>query len=420
LRADAIQQLGEGELAVVSSVSRNFLWEPDASELYARRNYQAHPNSVWSALEYANALAGNGKFLEARRLVKVLDGLSGQEKGKWAPEIAQAKHRVGTKTWEFKFLLDRAKFPRSYSRERFDKNGYFEFSCLPDTPYQKTTFVVTGAAKNDEVKDTGGNRVLRIWPNGKAPVFLSLTIKMQPWRFDFLKNARGGYVVPDDVKPYLGKTVLNDPTTARMQAVGKQLIGKNRGETIRNAVNWMDKNFLNVAGGTPENDQFDKRFGVGKCLGKPGVEWNTDALLDYCVGHCWEHSRLLAGILRAAGIAARQRLVLLQEQDAKDPSGWMIGWHLIAEYYEPKVGWVMLENGREFAPGTCPDAMIPMMAEIPDQTDEREKTEPWPLVSVDKGWRLVWFGNKSIDDPNLAHVERKLSRVSLDDAYPWR
>ncbi len=418
LRADAAGRLGEDELAQVSALSRNFLWEPDLGERYARRSFGEHPNSVWAALECARAMYGAGHFAESRRLLRELVALPADSQGKWAKEIAEAAYRLATKTWEFAFDIKRAYLQRDYARKRLQTVGYHEFYCLHDTAYQRIAVAVDGAARHDETVDAGGNRLLRMWPDGDKEIHLKLTIEMQPWRFDILRIGQGAYELPEAVRPYLGRTVLCDPTTDKAQAVARKCKAQTRGETVRNVLMWMAEYFLN-AGPGPATDRFEEHFGAGRYTGKPGVEWTTDGLLDYPVGHCWENSRLTACLLRACGIAARQRLVLLVAREGSDASGWFAGWHLIAEYYEPKHGWIPLETAREVTPGMVLDAMIPMMGEVPDTTTERETAEPWPLVSVDKAWRVMWCGNVGMTDANIAHVQRKLVRCALDAPYPW-
>lgn len=414
MRADAIRPLGEGEYSVITRQSRHVNMDSQAALRYAQKAYATYPESPLAAYELCMSRAAAGQHTEARTGIETLAALPRAVLGDVAGDVARAQYDLATTCWETGFSLLHTEFQREFPRQAFARDGYYEWYYMPDTAYQRTSCTVAGGQASE--RDDGfGNRVMRLVPEKRdEPVELSFTFTHQPFRYDIRAVAQGRYDLPEPLRPLLAATTLSDPTSRLAQAVGAQVKGATRADTVLGACEWMACNFAAAFGESPEQTWFDRYYGP------EGHEPTTDELLQHPVGHCWENSRLLACILRACGIAARQRLVINLWDDEPGTSEWGLGWHLIPEYYEPSVpAWIPLEGGLEVWPGVVPPRYIPVFGEQPELSDYRETPDGWRLPSVEKAWRRMWFGNKGRQTADCKRVERKLAHCSLTDPYPW-
>ncbi|MEI6501009.1 MAG: transglutaminase domain-containing protein [Armatimonadota bacterium] len=413
IQADAISPLDHDANCIVSRLARQSLWNPDLSLRYARANATRYPESPRAQYELCMALTVAGHAAEARSALQVLSARPDGRKGDVAKEIAYASYDLATKNWDITISFLASEFQRDYAREAYRSKGYYECYCPSDTPYLKVTYTVSGGTC-EEVDDGRGTRELHVRPDREnEAVDVKFSFLMQPYCYDLFKIGQGPYVLPENIKPYVGATTLCDPTTDLMQALASQVKGKTRAETIWNAVLWMDAHFHPAVGNEPQQKWFEQYYDSG------ANEPTCDSLIENGNGHCWEYSRLLPGILRACGIAARGRLCLNLWDDEPALGDWGAGWHIIPEYYETSVGgWVPLEGGRELWPGMVPPRLIPMMGEQPELSNERYG-EAWSLTSVEKGWRQMWFGNVNATSADCRRVSHVLTRCSLADPYPW-
>jgi len=190
---------------------------------------------------------------------------------------------------------------------------------FPDLPYQTSDYEVFGA---DAVKEEicGGNRCVRITPNGINASTLRATVKLTPMSFRPKVKDFGRSDVPADVSGYLkstGSVVVEDEA---VQSIVHSLMKPTSTATIESICLWDHLNF--------------KYGGTG-----PGGG-GTAAVLKRKTGHCEGLTSGVVGLLRAAGIPAR----FVRGHGAITGTSGVPTMHSWTEFYVPSVGWIQWDD----------------------------------------------------------------------------
>lgn len=346
----------------------------------ARENNRRHPGPA-SAQELCIALGAAGDYVAARALLRQL--VKTPRLGDVAPRVEDSKWELGIKRWEFTIRFHHEGFV-PYALQRFQKNGFYECYVPPDLIEQRSTYTVTGDAKHEEVRDSAGNRIVRLWPVGDAPVTITIIVTQIPRGYDLAHHDWSTYDLPEEVRGYLGKTVRCDPTTETVQAAASQVKQPSRWATILAA-----KDYLETQLRYPKPEEADALRAYFDQHGN-----DADSCLQRGMGWCWEQSHAICAILRACGIAARQRCAYIGV-DGANPAP---GMHLYLEWYEPGLGWVPFEGFKQL--GSSIRGYIPVIAETTNA--------PGPVSSVEGAFYGMYWGGSGEAEPLKNYTVRFL------------
>lgn len=352
----------------------------------ARENNRRHPGPA-SAQELCMALAAAGNYVAARKLLRELVQI--RRLGDVGPRVEDGKWELGIKQWEFTIRFHHEGYV-AYALQRFQRNGYYECYVPPDLPEQRSAFAVSGDAKHEKVHDPAGNRIVRLWPVGDAPVAISIILTQIPSGYDLAHHDWSTYELPEGVRGYLGTTVRCDPTTEAVQRVAAEVKQPSRWSTILAA-----KDYLETQLRYPRPEEAD---GLRAYFDQHG---NTaDSVLKCGMGWCWGQSHAICAILRACGIAARQRCAFIGV-DGPNP---VPGMHQYLEWYEPGLGWIPFEGFKQL--GSSIRGYIPVIAETTDASG--------PVSSVEGAFYGMYWGGSGEEEPLKNYAVRFLG-LSLEE-----
>lgn len=204
-----------------------------------------------------------------------------------------------------------------------------ELALPARTPDQEVTFQVAGAVDHTVVA-RGGGEALHAEVDDQTPLTLTATVTVRPTNY---KTAFARYrktaPLPDDVKPFLGKSDRIDPTNPRIVRIAAGLKAYTPLATVRNVQRWLEKAVTYKA--------------------KVGAEYNEfktlDELLDRRHTKCDGFSALFVALCRAAGVPAREVWGYVKTTREFAPDGYL-GSHMWAEFYLPGGEWVVVEPQR--------------------------------------------------------------------------
>src|SRR5262249_15448069 len=199
------------------------------------------------------------------------------------------------------------------------------FMPLPnvDTPFQTTTYEVTGVKKHRVVQQND-NDLLLLTPSGNETIDLKIHVKRVPHSLkkDLVKVTDD--LLPADVKPYLGKSPGIDPASPKLMAIVKPLKAKDQVATVNNLMLWVDENIHYQF--KPPTHEFKK----------------VEEVIDRKHGECLAFSSLFTALCRSAGIPARQVQGLTTDNIRLLPPG-NLSTHVWVEVYLRGLGWVSVD-----------------------------------------------------------------------------
>ena len=324
LRAGQFGRLRNGDLRTLQ-IAQLQQGKSDEALATARRNLREYGGLAEKAY-LCESLDDHGDYPEARGVLRGILSPPGQNYDK-DPVIQTLILNVAVKVMAVTTWLDQHELTQP-GQELFAQRGYHELYYPSDVPYQHTTVSVEGAQRYEDNTDKVGNRFLHIWPKDSGPVWVREIITQVPMRFD-MRNADGGvYEIPNDVRPFLGKTINVDPTTKTVGDIAARARGRTRLQTVDNVLTYLSGALRYSADAHPE-----------ELRSLPLSEATLRAGYGLCSGYC----TAVTAVLRRAGIAARTIGVM---NGVEPLGGESVGGHAIEEFYEPSLRcWVPVEMG---------------------------------------------------------------------------
>ncbi len=229
--------------------------------------------------------------------------------------------------------------------------------CIPvpstDLPYQKSTYVITGATLVKSVKENDFELIF-ILPTDKNKVSVKCTVVKKPYSYwDLINNANLNTPIPEKIKIYLKSSDRYNLNSEIIVNTAKKLKGANTIETVKNTIKWINE----------------------KTKGKAPV-WNTvDDIIKANDVECATGSLTVVALLRANGIPARQVWGPVDAGRFYSPENYLKG-HVWFEFYLNGAGWIPVEQFDESSIGVLPVSYIRMM------TDPAHLFNNTPLANI--------------------------------------
>jgi tetratricopeptide (TPR) repeat protein len=167
------------------------------------------------------------------------------------------------------------------------KDGYL-YIAVPamNLPHQTVQYELTGAEEFRAMK-VGGNDVLRVKPSGNKPFQLTTRVVSRTYSFrQQITQYSEAAAIPDEVKPYLGKSKGIDPQSPLVVQVASALGSKTKLETVQNILVWIKKNIS-------DRNQIVR------------LE-SAEEVIRNRAGACVEEAMVFVALCRACGIPARE------------------------------------------------------------------------------------------------------------------
>lgn len=225
------------------------------------------------------------------------------------------------------------------------RDGYF-YVALPtrDLPYQTVKYEVKDADEFRPIK-VGDNDILLVKPLGDKPFQITARVVSHVYSFkEQMAKYSESASIPDEIKPYLGKSAGVDPQSSVVTEVASALRAENKLLTVRNIVGWIEKNIRYQVVFTESADRVIQNR-VGECSGKARV------FVALCRA-CGIPARLVWGMAHATNSMSAGDLPGLREylrQQSNDPSladdPNTLSTHAVAECYLPGAGWILVDPG---------------------------------------------------------------------------
>jgi transglutaminase-like putative cysteine protease len=233
-----------------------------------------------------------------------------------------------------------------------------------DLPYQTVKYELTGADAFKAMK-VGGNDLLLVKPSGDKPFQLTTRVTSRVYSFkEQMAKYSEAAGIPDEVKPYLGRSEGVDPQSPGVVEVASTLRSDNKMTSVRNIIGWIEKN-IRYQVVRPKSAASVIQNWVGECSGKAKV------FIALCRA-CGIPAREVWGMAHVSDSIATNDFPGLREylrQNAQDPTladdPNTLSTHTEAEFYLPGAGWILVDPGNPKSLGRTDNRYVRVCHDFP-------------------------------------------------------
>jgi tetratricopeptide (TPR) repeat protein len=327
--------------------------------------------ALYYVLAAGNAYSNQDPELALTYCRKVLD-MKPAEAGESVYKDAQTfEGMLLPKTYTITWNLD----PQDPRKRAFTGDALLVALPKGDLPYQKVAVQVQGA-QSWKVIPGEVNDVLRVVPQaGNKPFQVVTKVTVRPTSFKKRLDKPAGPPARD-AAAFLGSSEFFDPASPKLRKIAAEVKGKDNAETVRNILEWMQKNITYKL--------------QEKTIVKSDFK-NVEEIIDRGHAECKGYTTLFTALCRAAGVPARTVWGVLFVPGGFSSHNW-------DEVYIPGAGWVPVDPQKAETFGWLPLTHVRVFMDL-RKSDKSQETLPLYNLMYMNGEKLQYEESRGEPTP---------------------